>query len=196
MLHTTERDMIARLWNRKLAQDAQNMPRAQRHRNLEPTAAEVVAAMATGMRAQSLVEVGGSSGISTIALAAAARATGGRLVSIEIEPIRQAEARATITELGLAASVEFISRDAGEILPGLDLADFALLDCEKEDYVRFFELLRLAPGAVVVADNIISHDLAAYVDHVRARPGAESVTLAVGKGLEITRMSAGSEPAA
>ena len=52
---------------------------------------------------------------------------------------------------------------------------------------RFFDMLRLAPGAVVVADNILSHDLTAYVAHVRARPGVESMTLPVGKGLEVTR---------
>ena len=60
---------------------------------------------------------------------------------------------------------------------------------EKEDYVRFFDLLRLAPGAVVVADNVVSHGLTSYLSHVRARPGAESVTLHVGKGLEVTRIA-------
>jgi predicted O-methyltransferase YrrM len=40
---------------------------------------------------------------------------------------------------------------------------------------------------VVVADNIVSHGLAEYVAHVRARSGVESVTLPVGKGLEVTR---------
>ena len=49
-------------------------------------------------------------------------------------------------------------------------------------------MLPLAAGAVVVADNILSHDLRAYVAHVRARPGTESITLPVGKGLEVTRV--------
>jgi len=63
---------------------------------------------------------------------------------------------------------------------------FALIDCEKDDYIRFFDMLRMRPGATVVADNILSHDLTAYVAHVRSRPGARSITLAVGKGLELT----------
>jgi predicted O-methyltransferase YrrM len=187
MLHDAERAAIARLWSRKVEQDARKLPKAERHRNLHPDSAEFVCTLAAGLGAKRLLEIGGSSGVSTIALAAAARATGGVVTSIEIEPTRQAEARRTIESLGLSAQVQFVAGDAAVVLPTLDAQDLVLIDCEKEDYVRFFDLLRLAPGAVVVADNILSHDLTAYVAHVRARPGVESVTLPVGKGLEVTR---------
>jgi predicted O-methyltransferase YrrM len=180
--------MIARLWARKLDQDARRLPQPERHRNLEPESAEFIAALAAGIGARRLLEIGGSSGISTIALAAAARRTGGRLVSIEIEPARQAEARRTLHELELADRVDFVLDDAARVLADHADLDFALIDGEKEDYLRFFAMLRLAPGAVVVADNILSHDLADYVAHVRARPGAASVTLPIGKGLEVTRL--------
>jgi predicted O-methyltransferase YrrM len=48
------------------------------------------------------------------------------------------------------------------------------------------ELIPAGPGTVVVADNILSHGLTDYVAHVRSRGGVESVTLAIGKGLEVT----------
>src|SRR5271166_5038033 len=166
-----ERAEIVRLWTRKLKQDAAGLPQQQRHRNLEPPSAEFLFALASGIGARQMVEIGGSSGISTIALATAARATGGRLISFEIEPARQLEARETIENLGLSDYVEFRLEDAGAALSSLDLVDFALIDCEKEDYVRFFDLLPLKPGAVVVADNIISHGLADYVRYVRSKPG-------------------------
>jgi hypothetical protein len=41
---------------------------------------------------------------------------------------------------------------------------------------------------MLVADNVISHSLTNYVAHVRARPGVESITLPIGKGLEVTRL--------
>lgn len=189
MLSEPERLAIRRLWARKLEQDARRLPRPERHRNLEPASAELVATLASGLGATRLLEIGGSSGISTIALAAAARATDGKLVSIEIEPIRQAEARQTIHSLGLTPYVDFILGDAGAVLPTLGEWSFVLIDCEKEDYIRFFDTLALGPGSVVVADNILSHDLSDYVDHVRNRAGVESVTLAIGKGLEITRIT-------
>jgi predicted O-methyltransferase YrrM len=189
MLGELERHEIARLWARKLDQDARKLSHAERHRNLEPDSAEFICALAAGLRAKRLLEIGGSSGISTIALAAAARQTGGRLKSIEKVAGRQAEARDTIARLGLGDFVEFVLGDAAEVLPGItEPVDFALIDCEKEDYPRFFDMIPAAAGAVIVADNILSHHLTDYVAHIRSLPGVESVTLPVGKGLELTRM--------
>ena len=188
MLHDRERAAIDALWTVKISQDARDLPQARRCRNLEPDSAELIAALAAGSRATRLLEIGGSSGVSTIALAAAARQTGGRLVSIEIEPARQAESKATLADLGLDDRVDYVLGDAGTVLDRYADLEFVLIDCEKDDYGRFFDLLRLAPGAIVVADNILSHDLWEYVRHVRAVPGIESVTLAVGKGLEVSRL--------
>jgi caffeoyl-CoA O-methyltransferase len=190
MLRDAERDVIARLWRRKLEQDERDIPQAQRHRNLEPPSAEFLCALAAGTGAKRILEIGGSSGISTIALAAAAQQTGGRLTSIEIEPLRQAESRETLRTLALDAFVDYVCGDAAQALPGIDELDFAFVDCEKEDYIRFFEMLRMAPGGLVVADNIVSHKLTEYVAHVRQRPGIESITLEIGKGLELTRFCA------
>ena len=190
MLHDRERAAIEAIWALKISQDARDLPQAQRCRNLEPDSAEFICALAAGSRATSLLEIGGSSGISTIALAAAARATGGRLVSIEIEPQRQAESKRTLADLGLADRVDYVLADAGEVLDRYVGLQFVLIDCEKEDYVRFFDRLKLAPGAVVVADNILSHDLWDYVRHVRGVAGIESVTLPIGKGLEVSRFAA------
>jgi predicted O-methyltransferase YrrM len=187
MLGEPERAAIARLWERKLEQDRQGLPQAERHRNLEPPSAEFLCALAAGVGAKRMVEIGGSSGISTIALAAAARDVGGRLTSIEIEPERQQESRELLRSLGLEGFVDYICGDAGSVLPRLGQVDLALIDCEKEDYARFFEMLEVAPGGFVVADNIISHSLTAYVNHVRERSRVESITLPIGKGLELTR---------
>jgi len=51
-------------------------------------------------------------------------------------------------------------------------------------------MLRISPGGVVVADNIIYHAMIEYVNHVRSRPGLRSLTLPIGKGIELTRFPA------
>ena len=188
MLNDAERRVIAQLWSRKLEQDQQRLPQAERHRNLEPDSAEFIHALAAGCGARSLLEIGGSSGLSTIALAAAARTTSGRLTSIEIEPMRQQEARTTLQSLHTSDFVEFVLGDARDHLRDAGPFDFVLIDCEKEDYAPFFDVLRLQPGGVVVADNILSHDLWDYVRHVRSKPAVASVTLPIGKGLEVSRI--------
>ncbi len=189
MLNERERAEIARIWTRKREQDSAKLPQSERHRNLEPDSAEFLHALGCGVKAKHMLEIGGSSGLSTVALASAARQVGGKLISLEIEPKRQAEARETIARLGMQEQVEFRLGDAAGILPALPPMDLVLIDCEKEDYPRFFDMLKLNPGGLVVADNILSHDLGAYVRHVRAK-GLESITLPVGKGLEVTRYNA------
>ena len=131
MLNEREREVIAGLWAEKLAQDGRGLPHAERHRNVEPEVAEFLCALAAGSRARTLLEIGGSSGLSTIALAAAARQTGGRLVSIEIERIRQEKARRTLTALGLSDGVEFVLADAATVLNQYEGLEFVLIDCEK-----------------------------------------------------------------
>src|SRR5262245_62818776 len=111
MLRPNEREAIATLWAEKLSQDARGLPQSERHRNLEPPSAELICALAAGIGARRLLEIGGSSGLSTIALAAAARQTGGRLVSIEIERTRQALAAKRLSGLGLGDWVDFVSAD-------------------------------------------------------------------------------------
>jgi predicted O-methyltransferase YrrM len=187
MMNDRERREITRLWQRKLDQDAKALPQSDRHRNLEPDSADFIHTLASGVQARNLLEIGGSSGLSTIALASAARETKGKLTSIEIEPHRQQESRATIEQLGLSSFVGFVLADAATVLPSLQPMDFVLIDCEKDDYIRFFDMLKLEPGAIVVADNILSHSLNDYVSHVRSRR-VESITLPIGKGLELSRV--------
>lgn len=189
MFNEQQRAEIERLWQRKVRQDADELPITERHRNLAPVSAEFLHALVVGMGAKSLLEIGGSSGISTIALASAARQTQGRLISLEIEPTRQAESKQTIARLQLDNFVDFRLADATSVLPQLSALEFVLIDCEKHDYIRFFDMLQMAPGCIVVADNVLSHQLVDYIGHVRSLPGVQSITLPVGQGLEISRIS-------
>ncbi len=87
--------------------------------------------------ARRTLEIGGSSGISTIAMAAAARQIDGQLTSIEIEPERQAESHATIKRLMLDRFVHYVCGDAAAVLPAAPEVDLAFIDCEKSNYSRF-----------------------------------------------------------
>jgi predicted O-methyltransferase YrrM len=189
MLNESHHAEIQRLWARKVQQDTADVPFAERHRNLAPASAEFLSVLVSGVGARKIAEIGGSSGISTIALAAAAQETHGKLISLEIEPRRQTESKQTIAKIGLSDFVDFRLGDAAQTLPQLTDLEFVLIDCEKQDYIRFFDMLHLQPGAIVVADNILSHHLTDYVAHVRSQRGVESVTLPIGQGLELTRVA-------
>ena len=191
MLNERERAAIASLWARKVEQDRSGLSRAERHRNLEPDSAELIAPSPPALGATRLLEIGGSSGVSTIALAAAARR---HLRPPGLDRDRagaQEEAKTTLADLALADPSTSCCADAGTVLDryaDLEFVADRLREGRLHPLLRPAARWRLAP--IVVADNIQSHDLWDYVRHVRARPGAESITLSVGQGLEVTRLGA------
>lgn len=157
----------------------------------EPHSTEFIAALAAGIEAKLIVEVSACAGPSTIALAVAARQTGGRLICILSNSQVLLDAMVAMKELGLSIVVEFIIGDAEDILPQYVDVDFALVDCRKEHYVELFEVFRFnSRRAVVVADNLFGRKAtAAYEKIIKNRPGASSITLPIGRGIEITRLS-------
>lgn len=148
-------------------------------------------------QAQTILELGTSFGYSTIWLAEAARATGGKVVSLDKAPKKQQYARAALSRAGLADFVEFKAGDALEILPAMSgRFDFVLVDLWKDLYVPCFDLFypKLKPGAFIAADNMIMPeywrtDAEAYRAHVRAQANIESILLPIGSGVELSRFT-------
>jgi predicted O-methyltransferase YrrM len=145
--------------------------------------------------ARCILEVGSSYGYSTTWLAEAARAVGGKVVSLELQAAKTEYARVQLSRAGLAEYVEFRVGDALASLGQLaGPFDFVLIDLWKNLYVPVFELLhpKLAQGAIIVADNMLQPESAradarAYRQRVRAAADMSSVLLVVGNGLEVSR---------
>jgi predicted O-methyltransferase YrrM len=153
--------------------DAGRIDRLARWRNVEPETAELLAVLVRAKQARRILEIGTSNGYSTIWLADAAEATGGAVVTVEIEPARTALARENLARAGVLDRVELRTEDAGAALRGLEDHAFELtfLDAERSAYVSYWSDLRrtLAPGGLLAVDNAISHanelvDFRAVVD--------------------------------
>jgi predicted O-methyltransferase YrrM len=163
--------------------------RLARWRNVEPETAELLGVLVRATKAQRVLEIGTSNGYSTIWLADAAEATGGEVLTVELDPARTALARAHLARAGLQDRVELRTEDAAQTLRGLPDHAFELtfLDAERPHYAGYWpDLVRtLAPGGLLAVDNVISHadelvDFRAVVD------GDQRVTQAlvpIGAGL-------------
>jgi caffeoyl-CoA O-methyltransferase len=122
------------------------------------------------------LEIGTSTGHSTIWIAWAMSKTGGKLVTIEIDPERHATAVRNLEAVGLAPYVDARLADAHELvkeLPGP--YDFVFSDADKGWYTQYFKDLegKLAPGACFTAHNVLDGfaGVEEFLDYVRARPG-------------------------
>ena len=151
--------------------------------------------LATGGQCRRILELGSSFGYSTVWLGAAARNTGGKVLSLELRENKIESARQALTRAGLSTRVEFHAGDCLESLRSLPGPfDFVLLDVWKDLYVPCFELVhpKLAPGGVICADNMIEPESArphaeAYRARVRKAGDMDSVLVNVGNGIEISR---------
>ncbi|KAJ6675218.1 DUF1442 FAMILY PROTEIN [Salix viminalis] len=120
----------------------------------EPGSNEFISALAAGMKAKLIVEVANGVSPSTVALAAAARQTGGRLVCILPEPV-PAESKKVIKDSGLKDIVDFKTGDPSKLLPNYEKIDFSLVDCKNDEYTRLLKLIDVNPRrSVVVANNL------------------------------------------
>uniref|UniRef100_A0AAU3GV77 Class I SAM-dependent methyltransferase n=1 Tax=Streptomyces sp. NBC_01401 TaxID=2903854 RepID=A0AAU3GV77_9ACTN len=138
-----------------------------------------------------VVEFGTSYGISTLHLAAAVRDNGaGQVVTTEMNGTKASAARDTFDATGLDDVITVLEGDALQTLAELrQPVDFLFLDGWKDLCLPVLQLLEpyIAPGTLVVADDVNLSSLGPYLDHVRdTANGYHSVTFPVEDGLEIS----------
>ena len=191
MLDDRIRAVLARLEAEDAEERARGLPPEQRSRQVARTTGQFLFSFVAPQADCEVLELGGSRGYSTIWLAAGVRHLGGRVLSLESDPAKVEAWRANVEEAGLGDTAELLPGDALETLPQVDdVFDLVFLDAEKELYEPLFELARpqLEPGAVVIADNVLSHEdvLGAYSQARQADPTLESLTVPLDRGLEFS----------
>jgi predicted O-methyltransferase YrrM len=158
-----------------------------------PETGQLINILAGSLKAPNILEIGTSYGYSGIWLADAARASGGRLTTLELQDYKSEYAKEMSAKAGLAEFVDFKVGDAVEAIVALPGPfDFILLDLWKDLYTPCLEAFypKLNPGAIIVADNMIrpgGEDVETYARAIRAKPGISSVLLPVGSGIEVSR---------
>jgi predicted O-methyltransferase YrrM len=116
------------------------------------------------------LEIGTSNGYSSLWLGVAFQKTGGKLITIEIEPKRAQEAQENFRKAGLDDVIDSRINDAFREIPRIQgTFDFVFIDAWKPDYIKFLSLLnsRVATGGAITAHNVKSHS-AAMQDFLKA----------------------------
>ena len=143
--------------------------------------------------AKRALEIGTSNGYSALWLGLGLEKTGGKLQTVEIVPETSALAKANLAEAKLDDTVTCLVGDALEVIPRLEGSfDFVFIDALKEDYWRYFELVKpkLRPGAVIAAHNAISarEAMSKYFELLDADPNLQTTVVQIepGDGFAVT----------
>lgn len=180
---------VADLYDTFKRHDAQQADRLLRYRNIEAESAKLLSQFIRMQQAKAILEIGTSTGYSTLWLAEAAQATGGQVTTVEIDAKRSAEAKRHVAELELSEIVQFWVGDAADYLKeAQDTFDFILLDAERNAYENYWpDLKRLIKpkGGVLIIDNVISHaaEVKSFLELIKHDQNFMSSILPVGAGL-------------
>ncbi len=180
-------DVLRRLEEEDTLDRADGTPRQLRLRAVTPDVGQFLRLLVKLTDARHIVEIGTSGGYSTIWLASAARETGGRVTTLELDAAKVERARLNFTQAGVDDLVTIVEGDAHQTLGTLKGSfDLAFLDAEKEFYLDFLAPLvgLLRRGGVLVADNVLSHaqELAPFREAAESRADLECVLVPFPRG--------------
>ena len=188
--HRAQRiELLNRLWHEGRDFDATQSDRRDRRRNIEPESGEFLNILLRTLAPGRVLELGTSTGYSTIWLADALEPTGGELVTVENDPGRASEAAENLAAAQVATAVRQVVGDAGVFLREASGSHWPviLLDAERSEYVSYWpDLLRtVEPGGLIVVDNCLSHadQVADFRALVSAEPSCLSTLVPIGAGL-------------
>jgi predicted O-methyltransferase YrrM len=158
---------------------------------VSPEAGQLLYALVRASRPETVVEFGLSFGVSTIYLAAGVTDNGtGRVVTTELNLRKVEAARANLHEAGVGDVVTILPGNALETLAAVTgPVGLVLLDGWKNLNLPVLRLLepKLAPGALVAADDSSFANMADYLGYVRdPGNGYVSVSFPVEDGVELS----------
>lgn len=147
--------------------------------NVTPTQGKFLHLLARIQQARNVLEIGTLAGYSTIWLARALP-SGGRLVTLEIDPKHAAVARNNLARAGVAKAVDLRLGKALDLLPQLAAErlgpfDLIFIDADKAGIPDYFSWsLRLSRvGTVIVVDNVVRKG--GVIDASSADPSIQGV---------------------
>ena len=182
------RTYLEDLYLRGREHDAAKADRLERLRNVEPDTAQLLALLVRALASRRLLELGTSNGYSTLWLADAARSIGGRVLSVDVDSERTAQAAEHLVRTQLHEYVELRTEDAALTLASADehSRDMIFLDAERPAYTAYWpDLIRvLRPGGLLVVNNVISHasEVQAFRELVSDEPGVTEALVPTGAG--------------
>ena len=140
---------------------------------------------------KSALEIGTSTGHSTIWIAWAMSKTGGKLVTIEIDEERRKEALDNLKAVGLSEFVDSRLADAHELVKSIQgPLDFVFSDADKGWYTQYFKDVepKLSVGGCFTAHNVNNNfgGIREFMEYVRNQKNFDTSLAGVDQGISVS----------
>ncbi len=150
--------------------------------------------------AKNMLEIGMSTGYSTIWCAESISEQSGQIITIEQNPSKIKRAKKNFQKAGVTDTITIMEGLAMQILTELSLKqkyekffDFVLIDADKENVKEYFDLIfpMVSVGGIIVTDNMYypekyRQEMKKFSDYLKGNPKLRTITSPIGNGEEIT----------
>jgi predicted O-methyltransferase YrrM len=150
--------------------------------------------------AKNMLEIGMSTGYSTIWCAESISEQSGKIITIEQNPRKIKRAKENFQKAGVTDTITIMEGLAMQILTELSLKqkykkffDFVLIDADKESVKEYFDLIfpMVSIGGIIVTDNMYypekyRQEMKKFSEYLKSNPKLRTITSPIGNGEEIT----------
>jgi len=152
------------------------------------------------INAKNMLEVGTSTGYSTIWCADAIIENSGKIITIEKNQGKIKRAKENFQKAEVSEIIEIKEGNAIKILEELNnqeknksFFDMVLIDADKENTIEYFDLIlpMISKGGIIVTDNMLypkkyRDDMKKFSNYIKTNPTLRTITSPIGNGEEIT----------
>lgn len=185
--------VLKRIEAEGLEYDDRESEHSRKWLNLEPETGHLLSVLLRLSRVHDVLEIGTSTGYSTICIASVLQEHGGRVTTIDRDSVKQARAKENVAEVGLSAHVDWKLGEATDIVAALSGPyDCVFFDADRISAPAQLDLLlpKLSRPALLLADNALSHpeQIQDYLRRIDELPGIAHVVIPTGKGLSVAHL--------
>ena len=151
-------------------------------------------------KAKTMLEIGTSTGYSTIWCAEAIKKQLGKVITIEKNSLKIKRAEDNFRKANLEEFITIIEGTAMQTLIELksnkeykEYFDFVLIDADKENVIEYFDLVlpMVAIGGIIITDNMLypekyKEPMKKLSEHIKNHQNLKTITSPIGNGEEIT----------
>ena len=155
---------------------------SRRGMSVDPVDGEYFYRVTQELKAKRVLEIGTSTGYSGGWFAMALKKTGGKLITLEIDPDRYADAKRNFDAMGVAGIVDArLCNALFEVMKIEGPLDIVFIDAWKPDYLKYYELVlpKVRSGGLILAHNTknAAGPMAEFLKRIQTDPAVKTVFL-------------------